>query len=157
MTAIRLRSSLWQELQWIEGCPAMSGESWLRGAEWGNPCAQQLIVSEQLRQDPPPALGMKGMKGKASDSCRVIECRAAGGLLRGGCVPVLTNAEEEQRLHAEELLGRDLQPAELLREVPHPDALAVHPGLVHPVPGRARRGVGRSEPCLQAMGCTHSA
>lgn len=48
--------------------------------------------------------------------------------------PALTNAEEQQCLHAQEFLGRDLQPAKFLREVPHSDTLAVHPGLVHAVP-----------------------
>lgn len=53
--------------------------------------------------------------------------------------PALTDAEQQQRLHAQELLWRDLQPPELLREVPHSDALAVHPGLVHAVPGETRK------------------
>lgn len=43
------------------------------------------------------------------------------------------NTEEEQSLHAEELLRRDLKPPKLLREVPHPDTLAVHSGFVHPI------------------------
>lgn len=51
---------------------------------------------------------------------------------------VLTNTEEEESLHTEELLGCDLKPPKFLGEVPHPDALAVHPGFVHAVPGRVR-------------------
>lgn len=50
----------------------------------------------------------------------------------------LTNTEEEESLHTEELLGCDLKPPKFLGEVPHPDALAVHPGFVHAVPGRVR-------------------
>lgn len=56
-----------------------------------------------------------------------------------GRVWILTNTEEEESLHTEELLGCDLKPPEFLGEVPHPDALAVHPGFVHAVPGRVRR------------------
>lgn len=52
---------------------------------------------------------------------------------------ILTNTEEEESLHTEELLGCDLKPPKFLGEVPHPDALAVHPGFVHAVPGRVRR------------------
>lgn len=51
---------------------------------------------------------------------------------------ILTNTEEEESFHTEELLGCDLKPPEFLGEVPHPDALAVHPGFVHAVPGRVR-------------------
>lgn len=51
---------------------------------------------------------------------------------------ILTNTEEEESLHTEELLGCDLKPPKFLGEVPHPDALAVHPGFVHAVPGRVR-------------------
>lgn len=53
----------------------------------------------------------------------------------------LTNAEEEQSFHAEKFLGSDLKPPKLLRQVPHPDTLAVHSGFVHPVPG-GRGGEG---------------
>lgn len=58
---------------------------------------------------------------------------------------ILTNTEEEESLHAEELLGCDLKPPEFLGEVPHPDALAVHPGFVHAVPGRVRMGTDGTE------------
>lgn len=45
----------------------------------------------------------------------------------------LTNAEQQQCLHAQKFLGGDLEPSKFLREVPHSDTLAVHPGLVHTV------------------------
>lgn len=44
---------------------------------------------------------------------------------------VLTDAEEEQGLHAEELLPRDLQQQELLWQMSHPYAVLVHGGNVH--------------------------
>lgn len=46
----------------------------------------------------------------------------------------LTNAEEQQCLHAQKFLGGDLEPSKFLREMPHPDTLAVHSGLMHAVP-----------------------
>lgn len=57
-----------------------------------------------------------------------------------GAQPALTDAEQQQCLHAQELLWRDLQPPELLRQVPHSDALAVHPGFVHAVPRGTQEG-----------------
>lgn len=48
----------------------------------------------------------------------------------GPCL-ILTDAEENQGLHAQELFLRDLQQHKLLRQVPHPYAVFVHGGKVH--------------------------
>jgi len=45
-----------------------------------------------------------------------------------------TDAEQQQSLHAQELLLGDLQEDELLGQVLHPDAVLVHGGDVHAVP-----------------------
>lgn len=42
------------------------------------------------------------------------------------------DTEEEQCLHAEELLMSDLEQDKLLGHVPHPDAVLVHAGDTHP-------------------------
>ena len=49
-----------------------------------------------------------------------------------------TDAEQQQSLHAQELLLGDLQQDKLLGQVLHPDAVLVHGGYVHPVPERKR-------------------
>lgn len=51
----------------------------------------------------------------------------------------LTNAEEKQGLHAEELLLSDLQQKELLWKMSHPYAVLVHGGDVHPVSAGVKR------------------
>ena len=46
----------------------------------------------------------------------------------------LTDAEEQQGLHAEELFVSDLQQQQLLGEMSHPYAVLIHAGSVHPIP-----------------------
>ena len=50
----------------------------------------------------------------------------------------LTDAEEEQGLHAEELFLSDLQQDKLLGEVSHPYTVLEHAGDVHPMAGDER-------------------
>lgn len=58
---------------------------------------------------------------------------------------VLTNAKEEQGLHAEKLFLGDLQHLKLLREMPHPYAVLVHGGNVHSVSANVREKKGQDE------------
>lgn len=54
----------------------------------------------------------------------------------------LTNAEEEQGLHAEVFLLRELHQHKLLRQVFHSDAVLVHGGDLHPMPARGKKSAG---------------
>lgn len=51
----------------------------------------------------------------------------------------LTDAEEKQGLHAQELFLSDLQQQELLGNVSHPYAVLVHGGDVHPMSCRLEK------------------
>lgn len=57
----------------------------------------------------------------------------------------LTDAEEKQGLHAQELFLADLQQQELLGNVSHPYAVLVHGGDVHPM--SCRSGGKKGEKC----------
>lgn len=52
---------------------------------------------------------------------------------------ILTDAEENQGLHAQELFLGDLQQHKLLRQVSHPYAVLVHGGKVHSMSAGIKR------------------
>lgn len=136
VTAARLRSHPGEVL-----CSAAVGRvttGWLVASS-----PQQLRVCEQLGMTQRGEHPQPPREARAQGQHRT---RPAWHSARAAQGPALTDAEEEQSLHAEELLRRDLQPAELLGEVPHPHALAVHAGLVHAVPvGRDASGTARGD------------
>lgn len=53
--------------------------------------------------------------------------------LSGHCRSKLTDTEEDQRLHAEELLLGDLQHVESLGQQLHPHTVFIHAGQMHPL------------------------
>lgn len=55
------------------------------------------------------------------------------------CTTVLTDAEEQQGLHAEELLLGYLQQHKLLGQMSHPHAVLIHGGDLHPMSAEAKR------------------
>lgn len=76
--------------------------------------------------------------GTSENKTNALQFTSAVRLLQKAAL-VLTDAEENQGLHAQELFLRDLQQHKLLRHVSHPYAVLVHGGKLHSMSAGIKR------------------